>query len=85
MFVREDQQWYFGEGILGKERAKLLRNLSEAGLVGRIDDEDEAVGVVVVVLPVGPDFALTTNVPDVKFESILGLLIVTRGKDLRGT
>ena len=63
----------FLEELLGHEGNELIGALLETHVVGGVDHVDNAVGVLVIVLPVGANLTLTTNVPDIEFKAVLGL------------
>lgn len=73
LFVGEDEKWQLGKLLFFHELFKLLDAFVDSFLVGRVNDKDDAVGAVVVVLPVGSDCLLTTDVPHVQLEAVLGL------------
>jgi hypothetical protein len=56
-----------------QERHKLLSAFLQTHVIGRVHHKDKAIGVLVVVFPVGSDLALTSDIPDVKLEAILSL------------
>ena len=57
---------------------ELVVTLADSFLISRVNDEDDAVGAVIVVLPVGSDSLLSTDVPHVQLKAILGLQRVVR-------
>jgi hypothetical protein len=63
----------FLEKLFGHEGNELIGALLKTHVVGRVHDVDNAVSVLVIVLPVGTNLTLTTNVPDIEFEAVLGL------------
>ena len=78
LFVRVHEQGNLCEVFLPKERRKLLCALFKAHVIGGIDYVDEPVGVFEVVLPVGTDFTLATDIPYIQFETVLGLQTSSR-------
>ena len=73
LFVGVDQHRHTLKVDLFKEGSQLFSALLETHVIGRVHDVDEAVGVLVVVLPVGADLALTADIPHVQLEAVLGL------------
>lgn len=71
LLIGEHEQWGVLEGVVAHQGSELLDALSEPLLVRGVDDEDEAIGVVVVVGPVLSDCLLASDVPAVQFEVVL--------------
>lgn len=79
LLVGEDQHGDVLEAVLGEEALELLDALLQADLIGGVNNVHESIGVLVVVLPVGADGLLTTDVPHVELEAILGLNFIVNG------
>ena len=73
LFVSVNQHWYVLQVFLLEEGDQLICALLKSDIVGRINDVNEAVGVLVVVFPVRADLALTADIPNIQLETILGL------------
>ena len=73
LLVRVHEQGHSREALLAQKRSEFLVALLETHVISGIDDVDEAVSVIVVVLPVGADLALTADVPHVELEAVLSL------------
>ena len=73
LFVGIDEQGHLLEVLLAKEGSELFSALLESHVIRRVDDVNETVSVLEVVLPVGTDFALTTDIPHIQLETVLGL------------
>ena len=74
LLVGVDEQGHLGEALFAQKRLQLFDALAQSLFVTGVDHEYHAVGVVVVILPVGPDGLLATDVPHVELEAVLGLL-----------
>ena len=73
LLVGEDQDGDVGKEFFLHERLKFLGTLSESHVISGVNDVHHTVSVLVVVLPVGTDLTLTTDIPDVQFKSVLSL------------
>ena len=73
LLVGINEEWDLSKSFLNKKSIELLNTLIESLLITRINDENHAVGVIIIVLPVWSDSLLTSNVPHIEFKSILGL------------
>ena len=71
MLVRKNEEGHTSKEFLGQKLLQVLLDLIHAHLVSGVDHVDESVGLVVVVTPVRADLPLTTDIPNVEFESIL--------------
>lgn len=71
LLVSVDEEGNALEIVLGEKRLELVVALAESDVIRRVDDVDEAVGVFIIVLPVGSDLSLTTDVPHVQLEAVL--------------
>ena len=71
MLVRKNEEGHTSKEFLGQKLLQVLLDLLHAHLVSGVDHVDESVGLVVVVTPVRADLPLTTDIPNVEFESIL--------------
>ena len=74
LLVGVDEEGHLGEAFLGQKSLQFLDALAQSLLVTGVDHKHHAVGVVVVILPVGPDGLLATDVPYIELETVLGLL-----------
>ena len=73
MLIGEDEQGNVLQVVFNKEGLKLFGALLETLLIRGVNDVNESISVLEVVLPVGADGALTTNVPHIQLEAILSL------------
>ncbi|KDO26724.1 hypothetical protein SPRG_20521 [Saprolegnia parasitica CBS 223.65] len=73
------------ELVLGKHAMELVAGLVDAVAVVRVDDEDEAARVVVVVAPQRADLVLATDVPNRKVDVLVleRLDVEADGRDRR--
>lgn len=74
LLVGEHEQRHVFQRFFAQERLQLFRGFLKADFIGGVNHVHETVGVVVVVLPVGSDFALSSNIPDIQFKSVLSLM-----------
>lgn len=74
LLVGEHQQRHVLEVVLAQQALELLNALLQSHLVRGVHHVDETVRVLVVVLPVGADRLLTTDVPNIQLEAVLGLI-----------
>ena len=74
LLVGKHQQRHVLEVVLAQKALELLNALLQSHLVGGVNHIDETVSVLIVVLPVGADSLLTTNVPNIQLEAVLGLI-----------
>ena len=65
LLVSEDEDGDVGEKFFLKEGLEFLGAFGETHVIGGVNDVNHAVGVLVVVLPVGADLTLTTDIPNV--------------------
>ena len=73
LFVGEDEEGHLLQVVFGEQLLERLGAFGEAAVVGGVHHVDEPIRVLVVVLPVGSDCLLTTDVPHVQLEALLGL------------
>jgi hypothetical protein len=73
LLVSEDEDRHVCEEFFPHERLELIRALFKTHVISGVDDVNHTVSVLVVVLPVGADLTLTSDIPDVQFKSILSL------------
>ncbi len=73
LLVGEHEQRDILEVVLDKEGLKFLGALLQALLIGGVNDVNETIGVLEIILPVGANGALTTDIPNVQLEAILSL------------
>mmetsp|Transcript_46429 Transcript_46429/g.122642 ORF Transcript_46429/g.122642 Transcript_46429/m.122642 type:complete len:208 (-) Transcript_46429:37-660(-) len=71
LLVGEDEQRDGGELVLREQFTKLRAALFQAAAVGRVDDVDEGIRGLEVVAPIRANSLLTSNVPDVEFETLM--------------
>lgn len=64
LLVSEDQQKRITQLILVQHALQLLASLGNTIPIVRVDDEDDALGVLEVMPPEGTDLVLTADVPD---------------------
>lgn len=73
LLVGEHKERDVEQLLLDEELLELVIALTDSLLISRVDDEDDAVGAVIVVLPVGSDGLLSSDVPHVQLKAVLGL------------
>ena len=59
--------------FLSEQALELLSALLQTNFIRGIDDVHETVCILIIVLPVGANCLLTTDVPHVKLEAVLSL------------
>ena len=74
MLVSENKKRDTREEFLSEKLLKVILNFLHTHLIGGVDHIDESVSLVVVVSPVGTDFTLTTDVPNVQLKTVLRLI-----------
>jgi len=78
LFVCENKHGYVGKLFFIQELLDLFVTFRNALLIRGVDDENNPIRAIVVILPVGSDGLLTTDVPHVQFEAFLGLFKFVR-------
>jgi hypothetical protein len=73
LLVGKDEDGDVSEKLFLKEGLEFFGAFSESHVIGGVNDVNETISVLVVVLPVGTDLTLTTDIPNVQFKSILSL------------
>ena len=71
LFVGEHKERLTRELLLVHKIIEFLYVLLESLLIGGVDDKDDTIDIIVVVLPVGSNGLLTSNIPHVKLEITL--------------
>ncbi len=54
---------------------QVVLDLFDAHLISRVDDIDESISLFEIVAPVGANFTLTTDIPNVQLKTVLLLKI----------
>jgi len=63
LLVGENEQKGFPELVLVEHALELIAGFTDTVAIVRVDDEDDALGVLEVVAPEGADLVLTTDIP----------------------
>ena len=73
LFVSKYEERQASQCLLSHELLKLCNGFFYSLFIGRVDDEDDTICALKIILPVGADRLLTTNIPHVQLEAILRL------------
>ena len=71
LFIGVDKKRDFGKCFLYHEGVEFFNTLVKSLLITGVYDENNTVGILIVVFPIWSDGFLTTDIPNIKFESIL--------------
>ena len=71
LLIGVNKEWDFGKCFLSHEGIEFFDALVKSLLIAGVYDENHTVGILIVVFPIWSDGFLTTDIPNIKLESIL--------------